>query len=783
MNRIFPYILFLAGLTASPPSISLISSTETELVFRVETEAKTKDDLKPISVVIGIPDDAFPELLIAGEGLRTFANVPGKTADENVRWIQKQKLRSLHTATLEISPAVNMSQYFSSIIVTVRFPESRFQGVRANKVQTNFLSGRILNWNTAKNWFLPRQLPKAQLSAEFTGGTWISFTVHNDDAYFITGSTLLGISGISSAMNPQSFQLFTGSAHGRDRTYSFTQGTQSEQTIPDNLTEVAVSFSGEDNAVLDASDTLFFYGRGASGFDNDAEDIDYHQNLYFTENTYWLFIPDDTSQRGLRIAVQDLGPSSLVSLSYGLVYKHFEYDLLNPFESGLSWVGSSIAYGSSYATAFSLGTPNTSVSAAVQVGLYGGEASSTSSYSTSHLIQLYLGSTSGSSLGYLAWTGLRSKEGSFAVTGLTPGTNTFFLKNESSSSNSKPYMDYMTLSYGMELASSETYEFFAPLQGNTITFTFDGIPDMVWDITDPAQPQQLIVAASGGSGSVSLNLAADTTHRFLTINTDDRTEIADLVVSAENPFASLRIQHSGSNHLIIGPQLFSEEAADLVSHRSHSMYVNLEDIYAEFSAGNADPVAIKFFIQWTQENWTTKPNQVFLLGDADYDYRNISGESKNKVPTIQVGSSSSSRATDDRLATIYGTMPEVALGRFPAQSESEVSDYIAKVISYESSPVPGLWRQRVTLVADDGARPENDMNEISTGKSHTNNSEDLDDIVPASVEVQKLYMLEYPEVSDASTYGVSKPDATDALFQTLNDGTAIINYIGHGSSS
>ena len=43
-------------------------------------------------------------------------------------------------------------------------------------------------------------------------------------------------------------------------------------------------------------------------------------------------------------------------------------------------------------------------------------------------------------------------------------------------------------------------------------------------------------------------------------------------------------------------------------------------------------------------------------------------------------------------------------------------------------------------------------------------------------------MLEYPEVSDASAYGVVKPDATEALFKSLNNGTSIINYIGHGSA-
>ena len=783
MKRSFTLALFSLVWLYAAPKISVVSSSDSELIFQVHVSPKSEDDLKPFSILIGIPNDTFPELRVESEGLHTFSSIPKMRSNENVRWIQKQKLRGMHTASLEISPVVNSSQFYSSILVSIRFLDSVPQHISGNKTQRDFLSGRILNWNTAQNWFTPSTFPKKRMRSDFTSGTWIRVSVQTDDAYYLKGSTLLALSGLSSGVNPQSVKLFTGANYGRDLTYAITQGTQAEQSIPENLTEIAVSFSGEDDGSLDAADTLFFYGRGASGFNHEASNVDYHKNRYFTENAYWIFIPDDTSERGLRIESQTAVPSSLISLSYGLMYKHSEYDLLNPFESGLAWVGSSISSGSSNSTLFSLGTPNTTVSASASVGLYGGVASSTSSTNTSNLVRLYHNSTSGTALGSLSWSGLGAKTGTFSVSGLNTGTNSFFLKNEASSSNSKPYMDYLTLSYGMELTSSGTYEFFAPLDGNTITFTFEGVPDLVWDITDLSAPENLLIGSDGSNGSVTLDLVSDTTHRFLVLDRSDITEITELELESDNPFETLRIQDAGVDHLIIGPKIFAEEAAALVSHRTSSMYINLEDIYAEFSGGNADPVAIKFFLQWTQENWMTKPSHVLLLGDADYDYRNISGESKNQVPTVEVGSSSSNRATDDRLATLYGSIPEVALGRFPAQSESQVSDYVAKVIEFETNPTPGLWRQKVTLVADDGARPENDENEISTGKSHTNNSEDLDDIVPSTVEVQKLYMLEYPEVSDASSFGVSKPDATDALFNVLKDGTAIINYIGHGSSS
>ena len=191
-------------------------------------------------------------------------------------------------------------------------------------------------------------------------------------------------------------------------------------------------------------------------------------------------------------------------------------------------------------------------------------------------------------------------------------------------------------------------------------------------------------------------------------------------------------------------------------------------------------MAIRRFLQWSQENWVSPaPNSVLLLGDGGYDYRNITGHSSIIVPTIQI-QSSRSYATDDYLAAIYGNIPELALGRFPAKNVQDVSKFIEKIKSIETNPIFGPWRQKVTLIADDAARPEPNHGSIATGQSHTINSEQIAKLIPLSINVEKLYMMEYPEKNDASAYGVIKPEATEALLNSLNNGTAIVSYIGHG---
>ncbi|MEE1572404.1 MAG: C25 family cysteine peptidase [Candidatus Neomarinimicrobiota bacterium] len=222
-----------------------------------------------------------------------------------------------------------------------------------------------------------------------------------------------------------------------------------------------------------------------------------------------------------------------------------------------------------------------------------------------------------------------------------------------------------------------------------------------------------------------------------------------------------------AEYIIIGPQDFESASQPLLVHRNSELktaYVPLEEIYSEFlNENNSEAEAINLFILHAVDNWTDSFAFALLMGDIEF------------IPTMYTGSD----ASDDLLATqVDGNIPLVALGRYPARNVADVDAFVEKIIAYETNPELGLWRQRVTLVADDVSRPrDNDV-------THIINSELLAlNYIPPFIDVQKLYLTEYPEVSDASAYGVVKPDATEALFDMLNNGTAIINYIGHGSSS
>ena len=764
-------------------------STNEKLVISIHFDVETESDLEPLTLLIGLPSEELPTLNI--EELNKQKNpIPTENKRQGVRWINRQKVRSLETATLEISPTRSGDYYYQNNIIEISFFPSGKKLITANKAQTSFLKNRILNWNSAQYWFR-EQKHNRKKNSDLPQGNWIKFSVIEDKLYSFSGADLLTLSSTFQSNNPRSFMLFTSTALGRDRS-STVVNTITYSEIPENLVEISMDVTGEDNDTLDNDDIFRFYGRGVNGFDQNGENIHYHQNIYFTENYYWLLIPNDSSIRGKRIETITSPSNISLSLSYATSYIHIENDVINPFLGGLVWTSSGFGRGSSFTVVHQINDIESSVSANIKVAVRGSFTDldyvmNTLGINKNHTIFVYLNDR-GTAMDTISFSGANQRSREFSVSGseLKEGVNLIYLDNKSSSSSySFPHFDYATIRYGRKLNSDNSpFEFFAPITGNSVSFNVSGssAPN-VWNITDVTQPHKMYIDINNDNYSMNVDLPTDTSARFILFNDIDVISIANMELVSGHSFTQLRHHNAGVDHLIIGPKEFESASEPLVNHRGSSKFVSLETIYDEFSGGNSDPTAIRSFLQWTTEEWLSpQPMFVLFMGDADYDYRNISGDSDIKVPTIIKGAYSN-RAVDDRLAAISGNIPDFATGRYPAKNIQEVQDFVEKIIEYETNPVLGYWRQRFTLVADDGARPEDDgpHGSIRTGKSHTLNSEAAAKFISPRVEVQKLYLLEFPEVSDASSYGVIKPDATDALFDILNEGTAIINYIGHGS--
>mgnify|MGYP001166327646 CR=1 FL=1 len=772
MFQKFTIFLLLSTALFAAVSKKVIQNNADRLVIQVDINATNETDIQPITFLVGFPSNKLPVTRIQFLNKSELSFTPSQNFNSDFDWINQQKLKNLETGTIRISPLDDSNGYYQKIIITLDFSLIDNTTRNPTKTESEFLKNRIINWGVAKSWMIKNKRTSRMVEIP-TDGQWIQFFLDQDGMTSIQYSTLSEVLSNISLIDPRSFSIFMAQEFGRSRTQSINQD------MAENLIEIGIWVDGESDGSFDPEDQIIFYGRGPSGFDNIDGNLNWHQNIYFTSNSCWLFIPTDSSVRGKRVAASIQPETVSVTLDYGITAIHQELDLVNLNGAGTVWVSSPISSGGSQAILTNLQNPKPGVDSRVTTRIYGHSLSET--VNSNHEIAIYYTSLNGIVIGdTVKWSSSSKRDitdNSPNIT-LQDGSNTFYIRNHSTDGNSSPYLDYFELHYGRELSFSESYEFISPISGQDIRLSFSGQKsqsDYLWDISDLENPE-LIQFTESSFANVSV--PTNSLSHFVFFNKNNISEINQIILKESQNFLSLRQTGIQMEYIVVGPEQFREEASELVQLRSPAIYASLEKIYDEFSAGNKDPMAIRSFLQWTQENWTNPiPNYLMIIGDGGYDYRNITGQSTIIVPTIQT----TSYATDDKLATIHGNIPELAIGRFPARNETEVLNFVEKIIAMEKTPIFGPWRQRVVLMADDGARPEPTSGSIETGKSHTRNSENLAELIPSFITVEKLYLLEYPEVSDASSYGVVKPDATEDIFNKLNKGAAIISYIGHGS--
>ena len=148
----------------------------------------------------------------------------------------------------------------------------------------------------------------------------------------------------------------------------------------------------------------------------DIDKIDHHQNIYFSENTYWLLIPQDSSLRGKRVTYLDSHSSPSLTLDYATSYIHIENDVYNPFKSGLAWTGPSFGRGASYTLIPTLNDVKTSVNADFEIAIRGSSTDIEYIQNPRHIIDVYLNSRDDLKTNF-NYSGLSKQIKTFTVSG------------------------------------------------------------------------------------------------------------------------------------------------------------------------------------------------------------------------------------------------------------------------------------------------------------------------------------------------------------------------------
>ena len=132
--------------------------------------------------------------------------------------------------------------------------------------------------------------------------------------------------------------------------------------------------------------------------------------------------------------------------------------------------------------------------------------------------------------------------------------------------------------------------------------------------------------------------------------------------------------------------------------------------------------------------------------------------------------------SDDYYSSLDGVLPTISTGRIPVSKSEDAAYIIDKIREYTLNLAPGIWKQKIMLTADDYRKQNYSAN---SEMRHTEYSEELYTIVKDYVIAETFFGAEYDAIPGDGW--VTIPDLTNDIINNINQGTAVINYIGHGT--
>ncbi len=692
-------------------------------------------------------------------------------------------IQDILVAPVQYNPETNEVTRYTKIVIKINFGTG---SKNKSEVKNSILKGVLANYNVAKNWGkVSKVLSKVNPNSVKFEGTWYKFKANDEGIYRITRSELSSLGIDAATVDPRTIKIFNNGG------YALSE--KLESTTPTGMIENAIYISGEADGSFDANDYILFYGRGTDFWEYQAttKKIERYHHPFSKDNFYWISFG---GANGKRMEEQQSLTSTPDEIKTSTVaFKSLDDDKVNIGRSGRDYWGdefNSSNKSHTYRNSLDGRIESKSILYRYRLANSSKVSNTLKVFENGKLLKSQIMSRYGSYSWGVASTGKTQFSGALP-------DNKSLLKFEVSISSveSKAYIDYYEIEYQRDLKvlNDEIILFSSDSTSNVryMLNNFKNTDIKIFDITDNENVKLLTspnasggdidftVAETKGKRAKYIVLTADVSkegkNKFKTISNVEKVELPNSIIAGE-----------GAEYIIITDKKFSSDAERLAEYRQNdaprkysTKVVYVEDILNEFSCGMMDPTAIRNFLKYGYDNWNIKPYFVLLFGDGNYDYLNSEGYNQNYVPTYQTKESLNELASfpmDDYYSRIVGVdqKADLAIGRINVSSTTDAKNAVDKIIAYEV-PDNGLWKNLITLVADD--------RETSHGLEsnlHTPQSERLvKDRVPGFMNTRKIYLAAYPTV--ITGFGRRKPEVNKAIIDAVNQGTLILNYIGHGN--
>ncbi|MGN6419652.1 MAG: type IX secretion system sortase PorU [Pseudobacter sp.] len=588
-----------------------------------------------------------------------------------------------------------------------------------------------------------------------------------------------------------------GAASNSIRLYGYSGAMLPEDpgaARPDDLVENALWAEDGGDGVLNNNDYLLFYAPGPHHWTADPNNRSFRhtKNLYSEQSYYYLTI----GGAGLRINSQPAtGVANTTIQTYSDRY-FYELDSVNLLSSGKDWFGYDFADvpGKLLMHNFTAALPGlTAAPATIRARCisrsFGNGSSFGFTLNGNSILNMSMPAVPAGQYDLFARS--VGAEASFNP----PGPNlAISITYSPGSANAQGWLDWFEITGRSSLSLAGRNQLLfrdwnSVAAGNTGEFIIDqgDVSTQVWDVTDPRQPIRL-------NGTVSGN-----TYRFINSCQQLKEYAAFRPAGLLTPVNAGRVANQDlhgtdpANMIILTDPSLTGQAqriADFHQQRDgiSSRIVTTVQVYAEFSSGIPDPVAVRDFLKMYYDRSNgdpaKRPAYLLLLGAGSFDYKDRITNNTNLVPAWESGVSLEPLGTytsddffgflddGDDISQTGVHLLDIGIGRIPASNDQEAARYINKLIAYTSSKALGPWRNELTFVADD-----------EDGNLHLQDAEVITQTVQTTnslFNTDKIYLDAYPQESGAA--GARYPAVNQAIGSRMFSGNLIWNYTGHGSN-
>lgn len=629
---------------------------------------------------------------------------------------------------------------------------------------------------------IPKRRHAKAANSLLSTGDWVKLAVLEEGLYELSKSELVAAGLDLGNANPNNIRMF---GYG-GAPLPLNNGLVNF----DDMEEIAIQVTGNNDAVWDSNEKIRFYGQSAHTWNyNGAKFI--HKNNPFSDTAFYFLSLDQGAGKRIQEESPITAVPTVVKSSFTDVRLH-ENNWTSVQQSGQEWFGEYFDLTDSYN--FSFLFPNAVIGSQGKIrarAIARNDQTSFMSFvkSPNTILNMQLSPVNVASYNG-PYVSASTQEGTFTVSsdGLVLTAN----YNDMGNPGALAWLDYIEVKVERSLKGGQGVLLIQQEDvigaGQFVQYNISQYQagEEVWRISNHNAVSKMPLNISGSDA----NFVYDATEfeRFAYVPLSGFRKVANIKkIENQNLHAT-----GPSDMLIITHPVFEEKAQSLADFHLEDRglkctVATTDKIYNEFSSGAQDPMGIRMFIKYVYDTYkgtSDSLKHVLFFGDASYDVKDRIDAKHNFVISYASSYSLGLNGTyvsddffgylgDDEGDDFLGTDLDIGIGRLPVKTLTEAEEVIQKIKNYRSPNSFGDWRNNVMFVSDD---VDEDWETMLV--KNTDRQARRVDTTYKWLNLNKIYLDAFEQVSTAT--GDRYPDAKEAMLSRMEKGVLLLDYIGHG---